>query len=209
MKKFKVVLVLVSLVMITIIGCERPVDEITSNETKIVTPESNGPSSSTLDTGSFVDTRDMIKYKWVKIGGKTWMAENLRYLGTGVNAYLPNYIDYSEFPVGTVKPQLNRYIRDFTAARSNMNFKAYGLLYQDFTGIAPLGWHVATKAEWDDLLNIAAAIDSAGGVLKEAGTAYWSAPNVVSSAPSLGFNVRGAGTVINKYDDTSEFFRSR
>lgn len=31
------------------------------------------------DSGTFVDTRDGNEYRWVRIGGKVWMAENMRY----------------------------------------------------------------------------------------------------------------------------------
>lgn len=78
----------------------------------------------------------------------------------------------------------------------------YGRLYNwyaatDSRGIAPDGWHVPTKAEFEALLNYVDPIGStytnvAGGKLKQAGDEYWIAPNV-GADNSTDFSAYGSG----------------
>ena len=44
-------------------------------------------------------------------------------------------------------------------------------------GFVPAGWHVPTVAEWQTLITAVGGDAVAGGVLKEAGTLRWNAPN--------------------------------
>ncbi len=86
---------------------------------------------------SFVDPRDGNIYKTVKIGNQIWMAENLRYIvNLGRGAYV--YGDSSTILNG---------------AKSDYNYKTYGLLYDfDTAQIAcPEGWHIPSDDEWKEL----------------------------------------------------------
>ena len=97
-----------------------------------------------LDTiGTFVDTRDGHKYKWVKIGGQIWMAENLGYLpevskpGTGSEEEAHYYVyDYNDTIV--------------TTAKESEYYITYGALYNWEAALAacPPGWHLSSDQEW-------------------------------------------------------------
>ena len=73
----------------------------------------------------------------------------------------------------------------------------YGKLYNwyavnDSRGLAPVGYHVPTKTEWETLINTNGGIMDAGASLKEVGTTYWDQGNV-GATNSTGFSARGGG----------------
>lgn len=91
-------------------------------------------------------------YKTIKIGNQTWMAENLRVTsyndGTSID-----YIQSQSAQWGVWASGAYGYYGGSTFYQSR-----YGNLYNmnTFTGIrdiAPLGWHIPTKAEFDTLFN--------------------------------------------------------
>jgi uncharacterized protein (TIGR02145 family) len=59
-------------------------------------------------------------------------------------------------------------------------------------GIAPVGWHLPSKAEWQQLADYLGGLNIAGGKLKEAGTNHWIAPNTGATNES-GFTALPAG----------------
>jgi uncharacterized protein (TIGR02145 family) len=103
------------------------------------TAKSNGNASNA--SGSFfTDSRNGQKYRIVKIGSQTWMAENLNYNASGSKCY-----DNLE-----------------------SNCKKYGRLYDWNTAmkVCPSGWHLPNKAEWDVLSNFVGGEKVAGKHLK-------------------------------------------
>jgi uncharacterized protein (TIGR02145 family) len=71
----------------------------------------------------------------------------------------------------------------------------YGKIYNWFAvndprGLAPIGWHVPTSAEWDIMINCVGPL--AGGALKETGITHWASPNA-GATNSSGFTALPGG----------------
>jgi uncharacterized protein (TIGR02145 family) len=92
-------------------------------------------------TSIFTDNRDGKKYRTVKLGTQTWMAENLAYKSTeGCWAY----------------------------KNDQNNVKVYGYMYNWETAkrACPSGWHLPSDAEWTILSDYLGGADVAGQKMK-------------------------------------------
>lgn len=119
-----------------------PKDVVLSSSEKSSSSETSVSSSSSaavsnVEYGTFTDSRDGKSYKTVKIGGKTWMAENLNF-------------DNSATATGSID---SSFCYDGIPA----NCEKYGRLYQEYaaTAVCPEGWRLPTADDWRDLTTTA------------------------------------------------------
>lgn len=128
-------------------------------------------------------------YNTVKIGTQCWLKENLN-IGTRI--------------IGSQNQIATNGIKEkycYNDLESNCDI--FGGLYQwdemmqgsttpGVQGICPSGWHVPTNAEFTTLTSFLGGENVAGGKMKEAGTAHWSAPNTGATNES-GFTALPGG----------------
>ena len=106
----------------------------------------------------------------VEIGGRVWMAENLKVT-----------LDPAGNPVDAVAYNFN-----------NSLAERYGRLYtlDQAQAACPPGWRLPTMEDWQALFEALGGIDEAGGRMKTVD--YWDAPNV-GATNSSGFSALPAG----------------
>jgi len=123
----------------------------------------NQPDKTPVVAGTFTDKRDGKKYKTVKIGAQTWMAENLNYNADG-----------------------SKYHKNNTG-----NDEKYGRLYKWPTALeaCPAGWHLPDTVEWQALADYAGGWKKAGSKLKS--TSGWY--NNLNGTDNYGFSALPGG----------------
>lgn len=93
-------------------------------------------------------------YRTVMIGGREWMAENLRTTKYRNGVNIPDVNQKTEW--SNLNSGANCiYTKDM---ESTVNVSVYGRLYNfyaviDSNNIAPQGWHIPTKEEWQNLMD--------------------------------------------------------
>ena len=120
----------------------------------------------------------------VVIGTQQWMGNNLDVTNYRNGDPIPYVTDATEW-AGLTTGAWCYYNND--PANGNL----YGKLYNwhavnDPRGLAPLGWHVPTSAEWTTLVTNLGGEYIAGGRMKLAGTTWWTSPNT-GATNSSGF----------------------
>lgn len=129
--------------------------------------------------GNTVTDIDGNVYSIVEIGSQTWLGQNLKTTRYNDGTPIPLQTDASIW--GTLNTHA------YCWYDNDINHKEpYGALYNWYVGSAannggknpcPTGWHVPADDEWTALTDYLGGTATAGGKLKEAGTAHWSSPN--------------------------------
>jgi uncharacterized protein (TIGR02145 family) len=125
-------------------------------------------------------------YFTVKLGNKEWISENLQSFSfsNGTSLFYPNGSASSW--INTLAPALCFY-------ENNNGNSGNGYLYNwyvvsDVKNIAPVGWHVANDADWQDLFFTLGGKEQAGFKLKD--TLSWLNDN---SSNASGFSAYASG----------------
>ena len=145
------------------------------------------PSGVSNPTGSVSDI-DGNSYRTVTIGGRTWMAENLRVSRYRNGERIPEVRDVKSWSTGKSGAWSNYEHRE-------ENGRKYGRLYNwhavnDARGLAPAGWHVASEREWSELVETVGGAQHAGAALKAPGG--WNGQSA-AGAESSGFDALPSG----------------
>ena len=147
------------------------------------------------NNGIFIDTRDGLKYKWVRINNQIWMAENLNSIkyrnGDLIGSTVPYNLDISNSKQNA-SPKY-----EWAYAAIDRYALLYGRLYtwyaaMDSRGICPIGWHLPNNEEWESLIVYLGGVYVAGGKLKERGLVNWVLPNE-GAENSYGFTALPSG----------------
>lgn len=130
------------------------------------------------------------EYNTVTIGTQTWLIENLKTTKYRNGDPIQHITDYQTW-INATTGSYSMYSEDPQITNTHgLYYNGYAV--DDPRNIAPTGWHVATKAEWETLINFLGGVDVAGGKLKEAGTAHWQAPNA-GATNETGFSALPSG----------------
>lgn len=129
-------------------------------------------------------------YKTVRIGTQIFMSENLRTtrFNDGTDIQLVGSGDAWR---ALTTPAICWYANEETT-----NKEKFGALYNayaiDSGKLCPVGWHVPSREEWDNLRDFLGDTLKGGGQLKGRGTEIWLDPNK-GAENSSGFSATGAG----------------
>jgi uncharacterized protein (TIGR02145 family) len=127
------------------------------------------------------DPRDNKTYKTVVIGTQTWMAENLNFTAKK-----------GSFAFQKEEKNTDTYGRLYYWQTAMDKSKSSNAVPSNVQGVCPTGWHLPSDAEWGILENYLGGVAVAGGKMKEAGTAHWTAPNA-GADNSSGFTALPGG----------------
>ncbi len=143
------------------------------------------------ETGKVTDIDGNV-YKTVKIGNQVWMAENLNVTHYNDGGDIYNATASATNPDSWIERTGG--LRCYYDNDQN-NGKIYGQLYNwdaVKTGkLAPQGWHIPTKAEWETLTAFLGGENNAGVKLKA--TTLWNSGSTDPGDNSSGFAALAAG----------------
>lgn len=128
--------------------------------------------------GTLKDLRDGKVYKTVKIGSQVWMAENLNVSKFRNGDLIPEAKTFEQYQISIENGTPMWCYYDFDST----NAKTYGKLYnyyaiKDKRGLAPMGWKIPSKREWETLISILGGAKSAEKKLKSNNSWLYSGNN--------------------------------
>jgi uncharacterized protein (TIGR02145 family) len=157
------------------------------------TSSSSTTSTSTSSTTTTTTTKPPL-FPVVTICNQKWTTKNLS---------ITKYKNGDTIPQANNQTELLNYWAQGEGCWSYANFDAansstYGRLYNWFAvndprGLAPVGYHVPTIAEWNTLITCLGGTSVAGGKLKSTGTTLWASPNA-GATNSSGFGALPGGS---------------
>ena len=149
--------------------------------------------------GTLTDSRDGKKYKTVKIGSQTWMAENLNFADSIASPSLKgkSWCYGNKVENCAVTGRLYTWAAAIDSAKlandaDNPQDCGYGKnckLPASVQGICPKGWHLPNTLEWNTLISAMGGKKTAGSALKSQ-TGWYGSGN---GTDSLGFSALPAG----------------
>lgn len=127
---------------------------------------------------------------FIKICDQVWSPNNLSVSNYRNGDPIPQVTDPSVWTILTIGAWC-WYNND------SATYSGYGKLYnwyaiKDARGLAPLGWHIPTNAEWTTLSTCLGGDAVSGGKMKETGLTHWNSPNT-GATNSSGFGSFGTG----------------
>ena len=130
---------------------------VSSSSRELSTPitEKGEQFNPDIDYGTMTDPRDGKTYKTVVVEGKTWMAENLNFVG---NEDFPLAEQYSLCPYGeeeNCELYGRLYTREAAMNSDTCAYNTYCSLADPLQGVCPAGWHIPSLTEATDLKNLA------------------------------------------------------
>jgi len=132
-----------------------------------------------VQSAAVVSDFDGNVYPTIRIGNQTWMAENLR--STHYSDGTP--VDSQSYE--NSEANADQYGRLYTREAIMRGASSSSNSPSGVQGIAPAGWHIPSREEWNQLLTTLGGHQVAGGKLKELGPVHWAAPNTGASNESL------------------------
>lgn len=129
-------------------------------------------------------------YKTIQIGNQVWMTENLRVTRYNDGTVIQSITDYNAWNQSTAGA--------YCYYANNTGYaNTYGVLYNayaiaDARKLAPVGWHIPTLAEWNQLINHLGGGSDAANKMRIVSPSYWQANSLNTN--SSGFSALPAGT---------------
>ena len=161
--------------------------------------QSTAKFNTSLTYGNVKDVDGNV-YKTIIIGNQTWMAENLRVRHYNNGDIIAHNLIKTDFNPANQEGAFGSY----NETKDKDSIATFGLLYNwyaisDSRGLAPNGWHIPSKNEWENLLSGLGSGIEAELKLVESGSTHWYYMN-------LGTNMSGFTALPSGQFNFGEFY---